>query len=167
MDALLILLVIYFVFYLMTKRIKRATSTGENHAHETAPRSREPENRKRNATKPTSNPMNRPEISRSGVPGVPYTPIQPMVKVNQTLYDYKGSLSAPSSEGVASGEGDVSSEGSSTAEGGEVFTPDVLQEAEKPEIVQHTQALPDQWTGDELVQGIVMKEILDKPRRWR
>ena len=90
-----------------------------------------------------------------------------MVQVNQTLYDYKGSLSATSTEGAASGEGDASGEGSGTAEGGEVFTPEVLQEAERPETWENRKVLPQDWAGDELVRAVVMKEIFDKPRKWR
>lgn len=166
LDALFILLVIYFVFYLLVKRVKRAANTGQDHTPG-AVRNRQADTRKHSPTSPKPDAMNRPAISRTGQPGMSYAPIQPMVQVNQTLYDYKGSLSATSTEGSASGEGNASGEGSGTTEGGEVFTTDVLQEAEKPEIWEKRKVLPQDWAGDELVQAVVMKEIFDKPRKWR
>ena len=166
LDALFILLVIYFVFYLLVKRVKRAANTEQNHASGSA-RSRQDETRKHSPARPKTDEMNRPTISRSGEPGTSYTPIQPTIQINHTLYDYTGSLGAPSTEGVASGEGTQTGEGTATVEGGEVFTPEILREAEKAEVLPHVNVLPDDWAGDELVRAVVMKEIFDKPRRWR
>ncbi len=115
----------------------------------------------------------------------PYQPIQSMLVHSDRLYDYTGSLGAQTGEGSLSTEGNASptgslsaaglTEGASAGQGGEVFTPDVLAEYQRPTLYAYQtvqngadiRVLPGEWNRDELVRAVVMNEILQPPRGRR
>ncbi|MCE5342902.1 MAG: hypothetical protein LLF96_04840 [Eubacteriales bacterium] len=178
MEGIIFLVVIYFLFQFIVKRAKEINSKAgpantNVHPPVRVQTARVPQNKNLNTMSNLSNPAQKQTVMMPVTPREPYQPIQPTVLVNDSLYQYSGSLGGASSEGSSllqgtrSTEGNASTEGSISSQGGEVFVDTVLHggqfayaqgQNEEPAIV-----LPEEWNRDALIQGVVMKEILDRP----
>lgn len=175
MDGIIILVILYFLFSAIVKRARQGAQPTRRNGRPGSTAAPEPEpvvKKPKAAAKKPEKSVHQPVIPP--VQAKPYTPITPMISVDQTVQGYTGSIGGISQEGTASAEGIRSSqgfasnEGVTTTEGGEVFSTDVLYSNHYAYNVSDSSlpVLPDRWDRNTLVQAVVMKEILDRPR-WR
>lgn len=177
MDGIIILVILYFLFSAIVKRARQGAQSGRQNgrpASTPAPEAEPPVKKPKSAPKKEGKSAFQPLIPP--LENKPYSPIQPMISTSQMQQGYTGSMGGPSKEGSASNEGILSSqgfasnEGVTATEGGEVFSTDVLYGDHYAYGHGNTgvsaSVLPDRWDRTTLVQAVVMKEILDRPR-WR
>jgi hypothetical protein len=189
-EGIIILLILYFVFKKIAQRgkqiIGKTDAANQGNPSPTRVQTvREPQiiHRKPvNVIPPKAQTMMSQTQSNEH-----YQPIQPMISLGGNLHPYSGSLSAVSTEGSASPagiaseegtaiptvtanlEGSVATEGAVSDEGGKMLPDSLLSSGNHAyaftENEQVCAVIPAEWNRDAFVQGIVMKEILDRPRR--
>lgn len=178
MDGIIILVILYFLFSAIVKRARQGAQPTQRNSRPVPKNEQDAEplvKKPKPATQKREKSVHQPLIPP--IESKPYTPIQPMISTDQTRQGYTGSMGgiskegAPSVEGIRSSQGFASNEGVTTTEGGEVFSADTLfgdhysYGAEGGAGIQ-SPVLPAKWDKNTLVQAVVMKEILDRPR-WR
>ncbi len=180
MEGLIILLVIYFVFKSIVKRFRAYSGKAGPADANVMPimrtqSVRESQIKVHRAV--TDAPTQKQTVMMPLRPNEPYQPIQPTLIPGDGQRGNSGSLGGSSTEGRTlltsnlSSEGKSSLEGLTSDEGGEVFTNSVLHGGmlayELGNNADTAIVLPEVWNRDTLIQGIVMKEILDRPKRRR
>ncbi len=181
MDGIIILVIIYFIFRAIVKRVrmpmgKTTQPTAGTNVQQPAKNAdddiRWSQTRKKTKAMtppPADNTMSRMPLK----PVEPYRPIQSSLQRDMMANRYTGSLGSfngegsISHEGFPSAEGYFSTEGTVSLEGGEVFTQDVLYAAQPEQAMKPAQVLPTAWNRNALVQAVVMNEILTRPRPRR
>lgn len=183
MEGLIVLAVLYFLFRAIARKGSEgaanarrgngapmtAASPGNpqsppvRHINPSTPRPAAPRPAQRAI--PTTRPRMQTALENASTEGEPaYKPIQPSVRLNATLGPYTGSLGASPMEGLPSSEGTDTCD--PTLEHGRTFTPHVAAYAIGGEQASEA-VLPEVWNAKSLVQGVVMQEILNRPRTGR
>jgi hypothetical protein len=185
-EGFIFLILIYFLFYTIVKRAKENRRKAEHAAAQVGQVQRPAQPVKKPQPTPRREPVKAPMSQTTMTPEAPkepYRPIQPTLLAGGMQASYTGSLGGTSMEGnasaegltftqgLASSEGSASREGTASGEGGEVFTADVLSAAHNAYAMgvahEAPPVLPNLWDRGALVQAVVMKEILDRPRGRR
>jgi hypothetical protein len=177
-EGLIILLVLYFVFQSIVKRFKAYGGKASPADANTKPIMRtqtvhEPQSKIRRAVSDST--AQKQTVLTPLRPNEPYQSIRPTVMPGDGQRGNSGSLGGDSTEGRTlltsnlTSEGKSSLEGITTDEGGEVFSDSVLHGGmlayELGNNADTAIVLPEEWNRDTLIQGIVMREILDRPKR--
>ncbi|MEA4928850.1 MAG: hypothetical protein VB104_09255 [Candidatus Limiplasma sp.] len=178
MEGLIVLAVLYFLFRAIARKGREVTANVRrgNEAPmsaatpvkpQSAPvkRANPPAPRPTQRALPTTKPRMQTALENASTEGeAAYKPIQPSVRLNATLGPYTGSMGATPMEGLPSMEGSDTCDPS--LEHGRTFTPRVAAYAMGEQ--QPTEpVLPEAWNAKALVQGVVMQEILNRPRTGR
>jgi len=161
MDGIIILLILYFLFHFIFKKMKSLNTTAKQKQAATeisgyAPASVRPSvsNAKKDSRFPSQPAMqtaNATPVSQEGRdPNVmihEYTPISASPTLKSQFSDYQGSLKAPTAEGL----------------GYQTETYDPIPAPYSGSTDSTVKILPDSLTRDTLVQAVVMSEILKRP----
>lgn len=183
MEGLIVLAVLYFLFRAIARKGREVAGTArrDSGAPMTAATPGKPQNQ---PVRHASTATPRPEAPRPVQRAIPatkprmqtalenastegeaaYKPIQPSVRLNATLGPYTGSMGATPMEGLPSLEGSDTCDPS--LEHGRTFTPRVAAYATGEQRPTEP-VLPEAWNAKALVQGVVMQEILNRPRTGR
>ncbi len=176
MDGIIILVVLYFVFNLIIKRVRSVNKTKEDQAKveatKRAPIKLPVTKKKADIRFPSlSTASPQPIIQEGRDPDAElhtYTPISPSKDLESQFSNYQGTV-APSSDLKNQFSDYQGSLGTPASEGAGYHA-----EAYEPiPVVYSTDAkvgvkvLPDPFTRDTLVQAVVMSEILKRPRACR
>lgn len=183
MEGLIVLAVLYFLFRAIARKGREVTANANrgNRAPVTAATPGKPQNqpvrpasptpprpaapRPTQRTVPATRPRMQTALENASTEGeAAYKPIQPSVRLNATLGPYAGSLGDTPMEGLPSSEGTDTCD--PTLEHGRTFTPRVAAYAMGAERPTEP-VLPEAWNAKALVQGVVMQEILNRPRTGR
>jgi len=175
LDGLIILAVILLIFRAITQKAKQFSENAQKpveqprkgndkpkHIPQTARMAREQQPPRRSVVAPPPD----------GEGNAHYVPITPTVAVDNIYRAYSGSMGNGPMEGSAvaaakNGEGAASGEGTDTGDPSlrhdRIRTSlTVSSQEEQPAM----QVLPEHWTEDDLVRGLVMSEIFKHPHGW-
>ena len=178
MEGLIVLAVLYFLFRAIARKGREVTANAnrDSRAPVTATTPGKPRSqlgkpasptppRPTQRSLPTTKLRMQTMLENASTEGdAAYKPIQPSVRLNATLGPYAGSLGDTPMEGLPSSEGTDTCD--PTLEHGRTFTPRVAAYAMGAERPTEP-VLPEAWNAKALVQGVVMQEILNRPRTGR
>ena len=161
MEGLVVMLIVYFVIRAFASKGKVMWQSIQEQVVTTEKVKQPQVSDSRNKKLVTSMSVQTARQERSTEGELRYQPIQPLVQVNRATYGISGSMSGDSREGTAS------TEGKDTCD--PVLSHDRIIIPTSYSLTQPESEMPGltlSWDSNSLIQGIIMNEVLKRPRRW-